>query len=145
MTGNYDWNKHIDDFKAEKLLKSTKKIKRLQIDIKLLNEKMSKLREENAELKRQLRDIKDASPVTKRMTKEDFALYNEGVALVKSDYLGSLKQQLADLYRRKLELDGKKDTALNRTKRHLNALAMGSVLSDIEAYENGDRLIEFRY
>lgn len=145
MKEEYSWEKHIEDFKAEKLLKANQKNKRLQIDMRLMKERMAKLREENAKLKAIIKKQKDSNTSTKKMTNEDYDLYLNGVALVKSDYLSSLKQQLADLYRRKLELDGKKDTALNRTKRHINALAMGSVLSDIEAYEANRGAIKFKY
>lgn len=145
MKEEYSWAKHIDDYKAEKLLKVNQKNKRLQIDMRLMKERMVKLREENEKLRQTIKKQKESNPTTSRMTSEDYNLYLDGVALVKSDYINSLKQQLADLYRRKLELDGKKDTALNRTKRHINAIAMGSVLSDIEAYEANRGAIKFKY
>lgn len=142
MKEEHDWKKHIEDFKAEKLLKANQKNKRLAIDMRLLKERMAKLKEENAELKQQIRDIKNADPKTRKMSQEDFKLYNEGVALVRSEYLNSLKQQFADLYRRKLELEKNKDTEKNRLKRHINAISMGSILDEIE--ENAEK-IDFKY
>ena len=133
-----DWNKHIEEFKAEKLLKANQKNKRLLIDIKLLKERMAKLREENSALRQTIKKQKDKDATTRKMTKEDYQLYLDGVALVRSDYINSLKQQLADLYRRKLQLDDMKDTSTTRLKRHINALAMGKVLHDIETNAEDD-------
>lgn len=142
MNEQYDFGKHIEDFKAEKLLKANKKIKRLQIDMCLLKERMAKLREENSDLRKRIRDIKDSVSKTRKMTMEDYRLYNEGVALVRSEYIDSLKKQFTDLYRRKLELEKLKDTEHNRLKRHINAIALGSVLDEIE---NNAEKIDFAY
>lgn len=142
MKEEHDWKKHIEDFKAEKLLKANQKNKRLAIDMRLLKERMAKLKEENAKLKAIIKQQKESNPTTKKMTKEDYQLYLDGVALVRSEYLNTLKQQFADLYRRKLELEKNKDTEKNRLKRHINAISMGSILDEIE--ENAEK-INFRY
>ena len=140
-----NFKKHIEDYKAAALLQANKKIKRLSIDIKLQEEKMANLKKENEELKKFVRTIKNSRNVTKRMTKEDFELYVSDVPMIRSEYVSELKIQLCDLYRRKLELDGKKDTEKNRALRHYNSIAMSAVLRDIEQVEKGEGIIEFDY
>jgi SMC interacting uncharacterized protein involved in chromosome segregation len=140
-----NFKKHIEDYKAAALLQANKKIKRLSIDIKLQEEKMANLKKENEELKKFVRTIKNSRNVTKRMTKEDFELYVSDVPMIRSEYVSELKIQLCDLYRRKLELEGKKDTEKNRALRHYNAIAMSAVLRDIEQVEKGEGIIEFDY
>ena len=140
-----NFKKHLEDYKAAALLQANKKIKRLSIDIKLQEEKMANLKKENEELKKFIRTIKNSRNVTKRMTKEDFELYVSDVPMIRSEYVSELKIQLCDLYRRKLELDGKKDTEKNRALRHYNSIAMSAVLRDIEQVEKGEGIIEFDY
>ena len=140
-----NFKKHLEDYKAAALLQANKKIKRLSIDIKLQDEKMANLKKENEELKKFIRTIKNSRNVTKRMTKEDFELYVSDVPMIRSEYVSELKIQLCDLYRRKLELEGKKDTEKNRALRHYNSIAMSAVLRDIEQVEKGEGIIEFDY
>lgn len=140
-----DFKKHIEDYKAEALLKANKKVKRLNLDLKMTNEKMKELKDENTVLKNLIKKIKNNDKITRRMRNADFELYAEGVPMIREEYIDTLKIQLCDLYRRKLELEGKKDTEKNKALRHYNAIAMGAVLRDIEECEKGGGIIEFDY
>lgn len=145
MKESKDFKKHLEDYKAAALLQANKKVKRLNLDLRLQDEKIANLKKENEELKKFVRTIKNSRNVTKRMTNADFELYAEGVPMIREDYIDTLKIQLCDLYRRKLELEGRKDTKKNRTLRHYNAIAMAAVLRDIEECEKGEGIIEFDY
>lgn len=140
-----DFKKHIEDYKAEALLKANKKVKRLNLDLKMTNEKMKELKDENTVLKNLIKKIKNSDKITRRMRNADFELYAEGVPMIREEYIDTLKIQLCDLFRRKLELEGKKDTEKNKALRHYNAIAMGAVLRDIEECEKGGGIIEFDY
>lgn len=140
-----DFKKHIEDYKAEALLKANKKNKRLALDLKMMNDKLKELKGENTALKDLIKKIKNSDKITRRMRNADFELYAEGVPMIREEYIDTLKIQLCDLFRRKLELEGKKDTEKNKTLRHYNAIAMGAVLRDIEECEKGGGIIEFDY
>ena len=140
-----DFKKHIEDYKAEALLKANKKVKRLSLDLKMMNDKLKELKGENTALKDLIKKIKNSDKITRRMRNADFELYAEGVPMIREEYIDTLKIQLCDLFRRKLELEGKKDTEKNKTLRHYNAIAMGAVLRDIEECEKGGGIIEFDY
>lgn len=145
-------HQRLAQLKEELAKDKRKKQKRDRLEGIMVQEKIDRLKNENAILrellqtgKKYLEKAKNINPITKPMTTADFELWLDGVSLSKDEHIESLKKQFLDLLERREKLKNYKNQNLAEKKLAINSLAIESVLSDIEAYENGEGVIRFPY